>query len=301
MFILSNHLEARGMTRFFSEFLQKVENILSTPMSRALRRRHDPIRLSGSGFAHQADAVAYGPHLSSTPDEIRRARVVFVKADRIEEFLTDYGRTISPKVLILGNADREWSQFNLNLPNSVRRVFLQNSLMPDDQLFRTLPIGIENLHHGKNGLPHLFTSGLASKSKQKTLLVGPFGETHPVRRQINETDYLDHEEITHFVGRMSSMEIALCSANYKFIAAPRGNGIDTHRFWESLYRGSIPVVESSVWVDNIESLGIPLLRTSGWSGAQLLSAIRGADCVFDPRAVPALWWDYWKRAIREAL
>jgi hypothetical protein len=289
------------MALFFSDFLRKSENKLSTTLSKTLRERHDPLRLSGSGFAYHSDAVAYGHHSSSSQADIRNSLVVFVKGDRIEDFLEEHRKTLNAKVLILGNTDREWSEFNLNLPSSVRRVYLQNSLIPDDSRFRTLPIGIENLHHGKNGLPHLFNSRLVSKTKRRLLLVGPFGDTHPVRRQINETDYSNYEEITHFSRRMSSIEVAVRSAGYKFIAAPRGNGIDTHRFWETLYRGSIPVVESSVWVDNIESLGIPLLRTSGWSGDQLVSSIRGADSDFDPRAVPALWWDYWKKAIREVL
>jgi hypothetical protein len=29
----------------------------------------------------------------------------------------------------------------------------------------------------------------------------------------------------------------------KFVICPRGNGIDTHRLWETLYMGSIPVVK----------------------------------------------------------
>ncbi len=32
--------------------------------------------------------------------------------------------------------------------------------------------------------------------------------------------------------------------NHKFILCPMGNGIDTHRLWESLYHGIIPIVES---------------------------------------------------------
>ena len=33
---------------------------------------------------------------------------------------------------------------------------------------------------------------------------------------------------------------------HKFIICPPGNGKDTHRMWESLYFGAIPVVEDSV-------------------------------------------------------
>ena len=33
--------------------------------------------------------------------------------------------------------------------------------------------------------------------------------------------------------------------NHKFICCPRGNGIDTYRFWESIFMGCVPIVESS--------------------------------------------------------
>jgi len=33
--------------------------------------------------------------------------------------------------------------------------------------------------------------------------------------------------------------------NYKFVLAPRGHGVDTHRFLEILLLGSVPIVESS--------------------------------------------------------
>lgn len=39
-----------------------------------------------------------------------------------------------------------------------------------------------------------------------------------------------------------------------YIICPKGNGIDTHRIWESLYAGAIPVVEKNI---NFEKLKIP--------------------------------------------
>jgi hypothetical protein len=41
---------------------------------------------------------------------------------------------------------------------------------------------------------------------------------------------------------------------HKFILCPKGNGIDTHRLWESLYHGIIPIVESHVHYDCLEYL-----------------------------------------------
>ncbi len=31
--------------------------------------------------------------------------------------------------------------------------------------------------------------------------------------------------------------------NHEFVLCPRGNGVDTHRLWETLYMGSIPIVQ----------------------------------------------------------
>ena len=33
-------------------------------------------------------------------------------------------------------------------------------------------------------------------------------------------------------------------AAHRYVAAPRGNGLDTHRFWEALYLGCVPIVET---------------------------------------------------------
>jgi hypothetical protein len=50
--------------------------------------------------------------------------------------------------------------------------------------------------------------------------------------------------------------------NHRFVLCPRGNGIDTHRLWETLYMGSIPVVIRDIahsdWTD------LPILFIDSW-------------------------------------
>lgn len=43
---------------------------------------------------------------------------------------------------------------------------------------------------------------------------------------------------------------------HKFMLCPRGNGIDTHRLWECLYLGVIPVVEKHITNKNIRDMPI---------------------------------------------
>tara|TARA_B100001121_G_scaffold306487_1_gene326033 strand:+ start:2953 stop:3975 length:1023 start_codon:yes stop_codon:yes gene_type:complete len=42
--------------------------------------------------------------------------------------------------------------------------------------------------------------------------------------------------------------------SYKFILCPVGNGIDTHRVWESLYAGSVPIVQKHISMSTLENL-----------------------------------------------
>jgi hypothetical protein len=43
---------------------------------------------------------------------------------------------------------------------------------------------------------------------------------------------------------------------HKFILCPSGNGIDTHRLWEALYHGIIPIVENNIFCKCLEELPV---------------------------------------------
>ena len=50
---------------------------------------------------------------------------------------------------------------------------------------------------------------------------------------------------------------------HAFVACPRGNGVDTHRLWETLYMGSIPVVRREVGYKDFEGL-FPICFVDEW-------------------------------------
>jgi hypothetical protein len=51
--------------------------------------------------------------------------------------------------------------------------------------------------------------------------------------------------------------------DHKFVLCPRGNGIDTHRLWETLYMGSIPIVKRCCAMNEFTDL--PILFIDDWS------------------------------------
>lgn len=117
-----------------------------------------------------------------------------------------------------------------------------------------IPVGVEEMSHNRNGRPSLLQY---HQRKNNKVLVGPFGFTHIERR-----DYLDlskTENVDVLTVRMKPKDYSSLASNYQFVFCPRGNGIDTHRFWETLYRGSIPVVFNSEWATYFMQLGVPMV------------------------------------------
>jgi hypothetical protein len=51
--------------------------------------------------------------------------------------------------------------------------------------------------------------------------------------------------------------------NHTFVLCPRGNGVDTHRLWETLYMGSIPIVKRDIAMQDFE--GLPICFINDWS------------------------------------
>lgn len=61
-------------------------------------------------------------------------------------------------------------------------------------------------------------------------------------------------------GRMSAL---LETRRSNFVLCPRGVGVDTHRFWETLFLGSIPVTLKHAFLDEFEDK-FPILQLDSW-------------------------------------
>lgn len=48
-----------------------------------------------------------------------------------------------------------------------------------------------------------------------------------------------------------------------FVACPRGNGIDTHRLWETLYMGGFPIVQKHPALSSLVA-NLPVVVVNSW-------------------------------------
>lgn len=87
--------------------------------------------------------------------------------------------------------------------------------------------------------------------------------------------------------------------NHRFVFCPRGNGVDTHRLWETLYMGSIPIVKRHIAL--AEFADLPICWIDDW--AEVTPSFLEAEYT----RISALTWNhdkltigYWLRRISGA-
>jgi len=222
--------------------------------------------------------------------EIRSAKVIFCPSDKLTTFLDDYCDEISAKVIICGNSDFEFFNLPSNIPLSISQLFLQNSFISDDPLVTTLPIGIENFRWGVNGNQKSMSVGRSWGQRKNDILIGPVGLTHPIRTEVSKEFFKPIEGIKFIPNRIEPSEYDRLSKDVRFVAAVRGNGVDTHRHWETLYRGGIPIILEDGWSAGIDSLNLPFLKVAAWAPELLREVIRNEiDLGFSPGKISALW------------
>jgi hypothetical protein len=169
----------------------------------------------------------------------------------------------------------------------------------DGKRISTLPIGIENIRYGVNGFP----SDMKSRGglKINKVLVGPFGLTHSDRLQAFNNFNVPNEAVDLITERLSPKNFSNLMQEYNYVAAVRGNGVDTHRLWESLYRGVAPILKNNAWSKSLKSYNLPISYVSNWDLPSMQHLLTQSPISFESKTLPALWWPYWKQKINEYL
>ena len=209
----------------------------------------------------------------SAPETVRntiRGSFIFcTKLDWIEEFKRDIVPLIhSNFILVTHNSDHLAGQDTdlLNEPFLIR--WYGQNMLPHTKT-KGVPIGLENADAwGRTDFRHIWK---CRKNRKTNVLYFQFSdysnsERPVIRKTLRQNGFHENKPKSwqHYISELSS---------YKFCAAPPGNGIDTHRAWECIYLGVVPIiVRSSVmqawfqnanimWVDSYEEVTLQRLRS----------------------------------------
>ena len=128
-----------------------------------------------------------------------------------------------------------------------------------------IPIGLEN--------PHWHPSKMAeieNAESYNTRIIKAIGEFNPMTFYIGRVplvnSILTGKIYAQYASSTNGKGFAEYIDNlrkYAFCLCPRGNGIDTHRIWEALYLGCIPIIERHITHECLKNM--PVLFIDDWS------------------------------------
>jgi len=140
-------------------------------------------------------------------------------------------------------------------PKAISRWFAVNASIAKKDLF-AIPFGFANSHYKKNLNPEKFEHNVKSTKKDNLIYINYNPNTNFFERQKIINAYKDDENFVIKSSDSSLQEYREDLKKYKFVLCPSGNGLQTHRLWEALYFGSIPVVKNYTLYKNFKNLNI---------------------------------------------
>jgi hypothetical protein len=170
-------------------------------------------------------------------------------------------------VCVMGHSDYPVTD---EIASKFEKVFCTNRLTNSPNIYG-LPLGLTNdcddsPLHNIYGNKDIVLEVMNQKVDKYNLLYMNFNiSNYPIERQyvfnlFKNFNYIKIGSIENsIIGRRKFLKEIKSS---KFVLCPRGNGIDTHRIWETLYMGSIPIVK----YENTHSLftDLPILFIKDW-------------------------------------
>lgn len=184
---------------------------------------------------------------------------VFLNLDYFEHFVNYLrsNRPVNKFILVTQNSDRDFtSDMFPYIKEFVTKIFAINCTFSDEMVVK-IPLGFND--HSTEVLDKM---DFSFTPKSNLIYMNFKLHHHPERpgcyNHFKQFDWVCVEKnflpLQDFYSKLKT---------YKYCICPRGTGIDTHRIYESLYFGVIPIVKRNELSDLYEKL--PLVLIEDWS------------------------------------
>lgn len=191
--------------------------------------------------------------------------------------------------VIFGHSDIPTGRFDISLIKKlfkVKRIFGTN-LLAKQNISIPIPLGITNMgadgpFHNLLGDPELFL-----RADEESDFLGHFEPTIYANFSVANNIRTRGEllKVLSSLPRPIRVEFSIPeftkSARLKylsscrqsaFVVCPEGNGFDTHRLWETLYMGGVPVVQKNNYISPLIA-ELPVLQVRNWVELQDLAML----------------------------
>lgn len=232
-----------------------------------------------------------------TVNKIENYTSIFLFTHLLERFYASpLGEKMKGRVLITHNSDDSAA----DKTNIVKYQFSQNArAVADETRLTGIPIGIENNRWFRySDIERLVwcdaTNARSPIIKTKNVYFYFSFGTHKSRTKTYEI--LSKKPGLEWNIRRTKREYFEELSRHQYAICPRGNGVDTHRVWESLYLNVIPIVVRVDYIDAFE--GLPIIVLDNWDEFDIDTLPK--DPVFCGQNFAKLTMSYWAEKIKNA-
>jgi hypothetical protein len=192
--------------------------------------------------------------------------IIWCKTEFIDQVFFEIKNSEYTHKLITHCSDHNIDEFRFSKkPSNIVKWYAQNADYQHEDLI-PIPIGIEN-HQGPHkgnsiDYEYLIQQKIPKISKNKIM--------DKIYCNFNCNTNSNRINVANILNKIGIFQTSkpfsyYCEDLKKFLfsASPRGNGIDCHRTWESLYMGCIPIVDKHFMYDNYQHL--PIIQVENWA------------------------------------
>ena len=223
--------------------------------------------------------------------KVRDGDIIYCQTEALELLFSKLLHTdVRNLTLISHQSDRKVNKkLWRKKPNNINKWFSTNVVFESDDLVG-IPLGVRNDYTENYDLE----SFIGGNSTREDLLFINF--------RIN-TNFKERNYAFKHLKKVVTPKMNIPQNNFfrqilksKFLSAPWGNGFDTHRLWESLYLGCIPITRNHFSYKNFNDL--PILFVNSWEkiNRNFLTE-KYEDLIFQPENIKKLKFSYWENLI----
>jgi mannosyltransferase OCH1-like enzyme len=234
-----------------------------------------------------------------TPADLKQVNIIYTHTFYVKQLFEILNYLKGQFVIITHNADDNVDDSYV-IPENVIKWYAQNVNVENPKI-ESIPIGLENnMWDKKNGKKMFLNEQLKQRREYKNLVyMNHDVTTNPSKRAFLYDIFAGKSWVTSIKGKngYNVKEYYNNLYNHKFVICPEGNGIDTHRTWEALYMGTIPIEKKNI--NNQHYTDLPICFVNDWSDLteEFLNTewtrIKGKRW-----NMPKLYFEYWRDRIR---
>ena len=198
-------------------------------------------------------------------ENIQNFTSIYLNSDFLNDFKNiyfTYEKLVIEKLLVVESDKHNFTVDLIPLLNKTKKIYA-NHLIGKYPNIHPIPVGIERQSYRSSGVLRDFRK-ITSIFPQKRyiLFLIAWNDNNNKKRSIYKEQFTESINALVINQRINAQALHKIMRKTLFVPCPAGNGIDTHRIWESVYLGAVPVVLKSEFCGDENW---PVLVIENWS------------------------------------